>query len=69
MNTQKESIINQFTNLLDIGEINSAARIYWDWAYFYRKELNEALGLTDPNTALKVKDRVTWMSGDYTDQP
>jgi hypothetical protein len=68
MSTQKESIINQFTNLLDIGEITSAARIYWDWVYSYRKELNEALDQADPNTALKVKDKVVWMSGDYVDQ-
>jgi flagellar basal body P-ring protein FlgI len=68
MSTQKESILNQFRNLLDIGEVNSAARIYWDWAYSYQKELNLELDNADPNTAQRVKDRILHMSGDHADQ-
>ena len=69
MRTKKEQILSQFRNLLAIGEVTSAARVFWDWAYMYREELLKELDLADFNIAQAVTDRVLDMSGDHTDQP
>ncbi len=69
MSTQKQSVLNQFANLVDICEITSAARIYCDWAYSYQKELNHILATSDEVTAQAISDAITNMSGDYIDQP
>ena len=68
MSTQKESILNQFANLFSIGEIHSAARIYFDWAYNYKSDFNRIME-SDSEKRLRVKYRVLGMSGDHTDQP
>ena len=68
MNEQKESILAQFANLFRLGEIHSAARIYFDYAYMYKSDFNQIME-SDSDARLRVKYRVLGMSGDYTDQP
>ena len=64
----KTQLLLQFQHLFQNSEIAGCARIYWDYAYMYRTELERILA-TNPTRRSRVKDAILEMSGDYTDQP
>ena len=63
----KTKLLLQFTTLLENSEIAGCAKIYFDYAYMYRTELERILA-TNPTGRSRVKDAILEMSGDYTDQ-